>query len=147
MQHSIRIVDVKGLHVLSSKTIFELESVTLVEGERRGLSFQTWLGFTNMKKILQENPDYFKDDNNHFLLISEDDRTYQCLHVYEIRFEFVDKDNVKFDLLINSSPSDYFLRVMDYLVRKEEKKRDEERLDALKEKILDTIKEATDRDE
>lgn len=145
MQFGIKIVEVNGLHVLSSKTVFELESVNFIENGGRGLTLTTWY-MGNMEKSLKEDPDFFSKFEALYMLFTEDDETYQCLHLLSTKFEIGQKHQVRFEFIVNSTPSDYMKGVTSYLIRKEEKRRERDRLEKLEDKLIEKIREAADRD-
>lgn len=120
MYHSIKLIEVKGFHVLSSKTILEHECVTLVEDEQLcKLTFNIGFGLShNIEKKLDENPQFFDDFKSIYLLFSEDGMTYQGVRLFGMRHTKKGRHEYFFEADVTESPSDYEVRVVDYLVRK-----------------------------
>lgn len=145
MSFSVALVVVNGFHVLSSEKVFGHDNV--FQNDMRELSDTlilklTWGLSEKFLKVLQANPDFFKSFamGRLFLLVSEDEKTVQCIQVLQVNHHLIDKHGVSLELLIGEENTPFYQRVKEYLIRKAENEFFEKEIERRYERLVEVIK-------
>ncbi|MFF2532355.1 hypothetical protein ACFVS2_25935 [Brevibacillus sp. NPDC058079] len=140
MYHSIKLIAVDGFQIFRCKTILEHESVKLLEEGRNQIKFSISYGLSsNVEKSLNENQQIFDEAESIYLLFSDDDITYQALLIYGVKYAKIDSHSYVFEAYIVEAQTPHVLQKIDYLVRKEEKKKEREALERLMQQVKDDL--------